>query len=73
MPFAKMPEPYTLHRRWDTGYVALYMVVHLVMLYGIWSNHPFWVRHRHDIVTVDRICSFVALAQVRCVFSSISV
>lgn len=50
--------------RWDTGYVVVYMVVHCVMLWAIWRKHPFFVNNRHNIVTIDRICSFFALAQV---------
>lgn len=45
--------------------MSVYMVAHLALLYAIHIKHPFWVRHRHAIVTVDRICSFMALAQVR--------
>ena len=51
--------------RWDTGYVSAYMVLHLVLLYAIHTKHPIWVKYRHSIVTVDRICSFIALAQAR--------
>ncbi len=40
------------------------MVVHLVMLLAIYKQHPYFVNNRHNIVTLDRICSFVALAQV---------
>ena len=51
--------------RWDTGYVSAYMVLHLILLYAIHTKHPTWVRFLHSIVTVDRFCSFIALAQVR--------
>lgn len=51
--------------RWDTGYVSAYMVLHLILLYAIHTKHPTWVKYRHSIVSVDRICSFIALAQVR--------
>lgn len=41
------------------------MVTHLFMLHTIRTKHPLWTKHRHNIVTLDRICSFTALAQVR--------
>jgi hypothetical protein len=43
------------------------MVLHLILLYAIHIKHPIWVKYRHSIVTVDRICSFIALAQARAI------
>ena len=41
------------------------MLAHMTLFWAIYTQHPFFLRHRHNIVTVDRLISSTFLAQAR--------
>lgn len=48
---------------YDTLACAIYMCLHICQFVITWREHSFYLRHRHTIVTIDRITSSIFLAQ----------
>eukprot|EP00208_Stichococcus_sp_RCC1054_P006818 CAMPEP_0206144936 /NCGR_PEP_ID=MMETSP1473-20131121/25910_1 /ASSEMBLY_ACC=CAM_ASM_001109 /TAXON_ID=1461547 /ORGANISM="Stichococcus sp, Strain RCC1054" /LENGTH=294 /DNA_ID=CAMNT_0053540963 /DNA_START=327 /DNA_END=1211 /DNA_ORIENTATION=- len=48
---------------WDTGYVMCYMAVHLILYFMARGMHPWYIKHRHTIVTTDRFFASLTMLQ----------